>query len=186
MVVAVAPASIAAPSEVAGRASRAAWFGPAFVASVAYMDPGNFASNVAGGADFSYRLLWILLWGNGVAIIIQYLWAKLGILTGHTLSESCRRHFRRPVTVLFWLAAEAAAVALLASGLASSVVGTMAGQVVLTGFLKVRLSAFLRRLITLIPAVAVILAGVDTVRALLLSQVVLSLVLPFALVRSSS
>ncbi len=351
--------------------SRAAWLGPAFVASVAYMDPGNFATNVAGGARFGYTLLWVLLASNAMAILIQYLSAKLGIVTGRTLPENCRHRFHPAVTAILWLAAEAGALAtdlaevlggalglhlllglpfwagalltgaavflllalegaghrqlevvimafvaaiglaffveiflaqpawgqvtqgllrptlsadsayvaaamlgatvmphvvylhsalvlprrgpadtartaihlrleladilaamngawlvnsaililaaatffrrglevssleqahalltpllgplagaafglaLLASGLASSVVGTMAGQVILAGFLGRRLSPFLRRLVTLLPAVAILTAGVDTLQALVLSQVVLSLVLPFALI----
>ncbi len=87
------------------------WLGPAFVASVAYMDPGNFATNVAGGASFGYRLLWVLLWSNLMAILIQFLAAKLGIVTGRSLPENCRLHFRRPVAALLWVGAEAAAVA---------------------------------------------------------------------------
>lgn len=354
------------------RLARAmAWMGPAFVASIAYMDPGNFATNIAGGAAFDYRLLWVLLWSNAMAIVIQYLSAKLGIVTGRTLPENCRDRFPRPVTIILWLAAEAAALAtdlaevlggalalhllfgfplwlgavvtgaavfailaleragfrkleagiaafvaliglayavelilvrpewsavaagviwptldaesayvavgmlgatvmphvvylhsalvlprrlltgadqverhlrneltdiilamngawlinssmiilaagtffrhgiavdsleqayrtltplmgtaaawvfglaLLASGLASSVVGTMAGQVILGGFLQLRISIFLRRLLTLFPALAVTLAGIDPLAALILSQVVLSFTLPFALV----
>ena len=62
------------------------YFGPAFVASVAYIDPGNFATNILGGSQFGYRLLWVLLWSNAMAIVIQYLSAKLGIVTGHNAS----------------------------------------------------------------------------------------------------
>ena len=87
------------------------YFGPAFVASVAYIDPGNFATNILGGTQFGYRLLWVLLWSNAMAILIQYLAAKLGIVTGLTLPQNCRLHFRRSTTILLWLAAEIAAVA---------------------------------------------------------------------------
>src|ERR1700679_3911308 len=88
------------------------WYlGPAFVASVAYMDPGNFATNIEGGARFGYSLLWVLLWSNAMAILVQYLAAKLGIATGHTLPEHCRLLFPRPVTVGLWIAAEIAAMA---------------------------------------------------------------------------
>jgi manganese transport protein len=66
------------------------YFGPAFVASVAYIDPGNFATNIQGGTQFGYRLLWVLLWSNAMAILIQYLSAKLGIVTGLTLPQNCR------------------------------------------------------------------------------------------------
>ena len=88
-----------------------AYFGPAFVASVAYIDPGNFATNILGGTQFGYRLLWVLLWSNAMAMLIQYLSAKLGIVTGLTLPQNCRKYFSRPTTFGLWIAAEIAAVA---------------------------------------------------------------------------
>ena len=87
------------------------YFGPAFVASVAYIDPGNFATNIEGGSRFGYRLLWVLLVSNAMAILIQYLSAKLGIVTGQTLPQSCRSHFARPTTIFLWVCAEVAAIA---------------------------------------------------------------------------
>jgi len=87
------------------------YFGPAFVASVAYIDPGNFATNILGGTQFGYRLLWVLLWSNAMAILIQYLSAKLGIVTGLTLPQNCRKHFSRGTTLSLWAAAEIAAIA---------------------------------------------------------------------------
>ncbi|RXH58802.1 Nramp family divalent metal transporter [Granulicella sibirica] len=87
------------------------YFGPAFVASVAYIDPGNFATNIEGGSRFGYRLLWVLLWSNAMAILIQYLSAKLGIVTGLTLPQNCRKHFSRTTVISLWLAAEIAAIA---------------------------------------------------------------------------
>jgi manganese transport protein len=361
----------AAKTEALKRPREAWWFvGPAFVASVAYMDPGNFATNIEGGARFGYQLLWVLLWSNAMAILVQYLAAKLGIATGKTLPENCRAEFSRPVTIGLWLAAEIAAmatdlaeflgaalgfyllfgirmlpaailtgvvvmlilmfeqagfqwlervimafvaviglayayevflskphwaaigqgiivphvqsssiyiavsmlgatvmphviylhsalvlprripidrdehhhrkmelvdvllamngawlintamlimsaavffghhlsvysieaahhtlmpllgrfagiafaVALLASGLSSSSVGTMAGQVILQGFLNVRISIFLRRVVTMIPAIVVIAWGLDPLKTLVLSQAVLSFCLPFAMI----
>ncbi len=350
--------------------SRWWYFGPAFVASVAYMDPGNFATNIEAGSRFGYDLLWVLLWSNAMAILVQYLSAKLGIATGRTLPECCRANFSRPVTLGLWVAGEIAAmatdlaeflgaalgfyllfhmpllpaalvtgvcvflillveqygfrhleleimllvgvigvayaievllvhpawgaiargtviptvssssiyvavgmlgatvmphvvylhsalvqprresrdethswhrkmaaldvlvamngawlvnsamvvmaaaaffghglnvesirqahstlepllgrlaagafaIALLASGLSSSTVGTMAGQVIISGFLNVRFSIFLRRLLTMIPSLVVIALGLDPLKILILSQVVLSFCLPFALV----
>ena len=347
------------------------WYlGPAFVASVAYMDPGNFATNIDAGARFGYELLWVLLWSNATAILVQYLAAKLGIATGRTLPENCRAEFSRSSTIVLWVAAEIAAmatdlaeflgaalgfyllfgipmlpaavvtgicviailaieqlgfqwlervimvfvgvigisyaiemfltkpnwrpivthtlvpalhsgsiylavsmlgatvmphviylhsalvlprreaqdreehhhrkmelldvllamngawlinsamvvmaaavffggaigvysieaahatlipllgkfagmafaVALLCSGLSSATVGTMAGQVILQGFLQLRISIFLRRMITMIPAVAVIAYGLDPLKTLVLSQAVLSFCLPFAMI----
>jgi manganese transport protein len=87
------------------------YFGPAFVASVAYIDPGNFSTNILGGSQFGYRMLWVLLWSNVMAILIQYLAAKLGIVTGKTLPQNCREHFSRKTSVALWLCAEVAAVA---------------------------------------------------------------------------
>jgi manganese transport protein len=103
------------PARPAGLFARgkvvAAHFGPAFVASIAYIDPGNFATNFTAGARFGYQLLWVLLWSNAMAILIQYMAAKLGIATGRTLPENCRDHFRRPVVYLLWVAAEVGALA---------------------------------------------------------------------------
>src|SRR5436305_2933868 len=87
------------------------YFGPAFVASIAYIDPGNFATNIQGGSRFGYRLLWVLLWSNAMAILIQYLSAKLGIVTGLTLPQNCKKHFSRPMTLFLWVAAEVSAIA---------------------------------------------------------------------------
>jgi manganese transport protein len=332
------------------------YFGPAFVASVAYIDPGNFASNFEGGARFGYTLLWVLLWSNAMAILIQYLSAKLGIATGKTLPQNCRAYFSPKVNFGLWIAAELAALAtdlaeflgaalgfylllhiplfpaalitavvvflmlavelygfrrleqlimvfvfaiaacyafemflvhpdwgavahgvlvpkinsdsiyiavsmlgatvmphviylhsalvqhrvkedalsdhpekwvltnsamivmaaavfynkgvnftfdeahltlhpllpavsgtafalaLLFSGLSSSTVGTMAGQVIIEGFLDIKFSVFLRRLLTIIPALVVIALRLDALKILLLSQVVLSFAIPFALI----
>jgi manganese transport protein len=344
--------------------------GPAFVASVAYVDPGNFATNIEGGARFQYDLLWVLLWSNLMAILVQTLSAKLGIVTGCSLPRNCRNQFPRPVNIGLWIMGEISAlatdlaeflgaaigfallfgwplfpaalltgvtvflilaverlgfrrleyvimafvgviscaylielamvrpnigavvrhmivptisadsiyvavgmlgatvmphvvylhsalvlprraemghkdharhflmerievlvamniawvinsamvimsaavfyahgaqvgslqeahatlkplvgdlssvlfgVALLASGLSSSAVGTLAGQVILEGFLDVRMSIFLRRLLTMIPALVVIAIGLDPLRILVLSQVCLSFTLPFAI-----
>lgn len=85
--------------------------GPAFVASIAYIDPGNFAANFDAGARFGYQLLWVLLWSNAMAILIQYLSAKLGIATGQSLPQNCRTHFSRRTAIWLWVAAEISALA---------------------------------------------------------------------------
>ncbi|HEY3987730.1 MAG TPA: Nramp family divalent metal transporter [Acidobacteriaceae bacterium] len=95
----------------AGRRKLWYYFGPAFVASIAYIDPGNFATNFEGGTRFGYQLLWVLLWSNAMAILIQYLSAKLGIATGRTLPENCRIHFSHGMTIFLWVAAEISALA---------------------------------------------------------------------------
>ena len=88
-----------------------AMFGPAFVASVAYVDPGNFATNIQGGAKFGYLLLWVVLAANLMAMLIQYLSAKLGVVTDRNLPELCRDHYPRPVAWGLWIQAEAMAMA---------------------------------------------------------------------------
>ena len=75
------------------------FLGPAFIASVAYVDPGNFATNMAGGAKFGYLLLWVVLVANLMAMLIQSMSAKLGIATGMNLPEVCRERFSRRVDV---------------------------------------------------------------------------------------
>jgi manganese transport protein len=85
--------------------------GPAFVASVAYLDPGNFATNLAAGSRFGYRLLWAVLAANLMAILVQLLSARLGIATGRNLAELCRERFPRPVVLGLWIQAELVAMA---------------------------------------------------------------------------
>jgi manganese transport protein len=87
------------------------FLGPAFIAAIAYVDPGNFATNMAGGSQFGYMLLWVVLLANLMAMLVQAMSAKLGIATGRSLPENCREHFPRRVVVLLWLQAEAIAMA---------------------------------------------------------------------------
>src|SRR5205814_2720244 len=95
-----------------GRVSgRLMLLGPAFVAAVAYVDPGNFATNITGGARHGYLLLWVVLSANLMAMLIQSLSAKIGIATGQNLPEVCRDRFPRPVTVGLWVQAELIAMA---------------------------------------------------------------------------
>jgi manganese transport protein len=87
------------------------FLGPAFIASVAYVDPGNFATNIQGGAQFGYMLVWVIVVSNLMAMLIQTLSAKLGIATGMNLAEHCRAHFPRPVTYAMWALMELVAMA---------------------------------------------------------------------------
>src|SRR5258707_5596436 len=108
--------SIAAARDVlAGRRSglsaRLAFVGPAVVASIAYIDPGNFATNVQAGAKYGYELLWVVLAANLIAMLFQALSAKLGIVTGRNLAEMCRDEFPRPVVWAMWIVSEIAAMA---------------------------------------------------------------------------
>jgi manganese transport protein len=88
-----------------------AFAGPAVVASIAYMDPGNFATNIQAGAKYGYGLLWVVLLANVIAMLFQGLSAKLGIVTGKNLAEMCRDHFPRPVVWGMWGVSEIAAMA---------------------------------------------------------------------------
>jgi manganese transport protein len=87
------------------------FLGPAFIASVAYVDPGNFATNIEGGARFGYTLVWVIVASDLFAMLIQLLSAKLGIATGLNLAELCRDRFPRPVVLTMWVIMEIAAMA---------------------------------------------------------------------------
>lgn len=89
----------------------APWLGPAFIASIAYMDPGNFATNIQGGAQFGYLLIWVILLSNIMAMLIQGLSAKLGIATGQNLPQVVRATSPKWLTIFLWLVAEAVAMA---------------------------------------------------------------------------
>jgi manganese transport protein len=119
------PVEAALPGEAAvARAARASlegrtrgvpriwpFLGPAFIAAVAYIDPGNFATNIAGGAKFGYLLLWVVLGANLIAMVVQTQSAKLGIATGKNLAEACRDTFSRRTSIGLWLQAEIVAAA---------------------------------------------------------------------------
>lgn len=96
-----------------GRGWRGIWpfLGPGFVASVAYIDPGNFATNMASGGGYGYLLLWVVVTANLMAALIQTMSAKLGVATGRNLAELCRERFGSPVRVLLWIQAELVAMA---------------------------------------------------------------------------
>jgi len=85
--------------------------GPAFICSIAYIDPGNFATNIQAGAKYNYSLLWVVLLANIVAMLFQGLSARLGIVTNRNLAELCREHFPRPTVWAMWVVSEAAAMA---------------------------------------------------------------------------
>jgi manganese transport protein len=94
-----------------GLARLMPFLGPAFIASIAYMDPGNFATNIQGGAQFGYLLLWVIFASNLMAMLIQSMSAKLGIATGMNLAEVCRVFFPRPVVIGMWGVSEIVAMA---------------------------------------------------------------------------
>ena len=87
------------------------YLGPAFIISVAYIDPGNFATNISGGSRFNYSLIWVILWSNLIAIFLQTMSAKLGIATGKNLPEMCAQAFGKTANRFFWAIAEIGAMA---------------------------------------------------------------------------
>src|SRR5260370_5789922 len=87
------------------------FMGPAFIACVAYIDPGNYATNIQGGSVFGYNLLWVIVLANLMAMLLQTMSAKLGLATGHNLAELCRLQFPKPVAYAMWVASEIAAMA---------------------------------------------------------------------------
>src|SRR3954469_23199997 len=106
-----------------------AFLGPAYLVSVGYMDPGNWATDLEGGAKFGYALLWVLLMSNMMAVLLQTLSARLGVVTGHDLAQACRAEYSPPVNFVLWLLAE---VAIAATDLAE-VLGTIIALKLLFG-----------------------------------------------------
>src|SRR5947208_11800362 len=85
-----------------------AYLGPAYLISVGYMDPGNWATDLEGGARFGYTLIWVLLMSNLMAVLLQTLSARLGIVTGRDLAQACREHYPTPVAFTLWVLCEIA------------------------------------------------------------------------------
>jgi manganese transport protein len=106
-----------------------AFVGPAYLVSVGYMDPGNWATDIEGGARFGYMLIWVLLMSNIMALVLQTLCARLGIVTGLDLAQGCRREYSRPLNLFLWVLAE---IAIAATDLAE-VLGTIVGLKLLFG-----------------------------------------------------
>lgn len=143
--------SVAIPKNV-GRLKRLlAFSGPAYLVSVGYMDPGNWATDLEGGARFGYTLIWVLLMSNLMAVLLQTLAARLGIVTGRDLAQACRENYPKPVGIVLWLMGE---VAIAACDLAE-VLGTAIG---------------LNLLFHIPLLVGVIITGFDTMLFLLIQQ----------------
>ncbi|MCB0945228.1 MAG: Nramp family divalent metal transporter, partial [Mycobacterium sp.] len=96
-----------------GTPRTAGWtlLGPAFVAAIAYVDPGNVAANISAGSQFGFLLVWVIVAANAMAGLMQYLSAKLGLVTGRTLPEAVRDHTRTPTRIGYWVQAELVAIA---------------------------------------------------------------------------
>lgn len=104
-------ASVAVPQNGSWFAKLFAFMGPGYMVSVGYMDPGNWATDIAGGAQFGYTLLFVIMLSNLMAILLQALAARLGIASGRDLAQACRAHYPRPVSYLLWFACELAIIA---------------------------------------------------------------------------
>jgi manganese transport protein len=134
-----------------GMGAYLAFVGPAIVASIAYIDPGNFATNIQAGAKYGYGLLWVVLLANMIAMLFQALSAKLGIVTGRNLAEMCRDRFPRPVVWAMWVISEIAAMATDLAEFLGGAIGLsllfglplLAGMV-LTGFIVYGIQMFER------------------------------------------
>jgi len=100
-----------------------AFAGPAYLVSVGYMDPGNWATDLEGGARFGYQLLWVIVMSNMMAILLQTLSARLGIVTGRDLAQACREEYPKPIGLILWVMCE---IAIAACDLAE-VLGTAIG-----------------------------------------------------------
>ncbi|HZP83466.1 MAG TPA: Nramp family divalent metal transporter, partial [Chthonomonadaceae bacterium] len=88
-----------------------AFAGPGYMVSVGYMDPGNWATDLAGGSKFGYKLLWVILASNLMAILLQTLCARLGLVTGRDLAQACRDYYKKPAAIALWLLCEVAIIA---------------------------------------------------------------------------
>ena len=103
--------------------------GPAFMVSVGYMDPGNWATDLAGGAQFGYKLIWVILLANLMAILFQTLSARLGIVSGRDLAQACRDHYPKKINFILWILTE---ISIAATDLAE-VIGSAVGLYLLFG-----------------------------------------------------
>ncbi len=156
-----------------------AYLGPAYLVSVGYMDPGNWATDLEGGARFGYALIWVLLMSNLMAVLLQTLAARLGVVTGHDLAQACRAESSRPVNAVLWVLAE---IAIAATDLAE-VLGTIIalkllfGLPLLWGCLVTAFDTFLLLAIQRLgmrKMEAFILALVATIGACFLIQIVMA------------
>src|SRR5438309_252447 len=143
------------------------FLGPAFIACVAYIDPGNFATNIAGGSKYGYTLVWVIVASNLMAMLIQTLSAKLGIATGRNLPEVSREQFSRRTSVLLWVQAEAIAMATDLAEFLGAAIGihlltglALFPSAVASGFAAFAILGLLRFGARLLEAVIAVLVGV--------------------------
>jgi manganese transport protein len=115
--------SVGVPKGITSWKRLIAFLGPAYLVSVGYMDPGNWATDIEGGARFGYTFVWVLVLSNAMAILLQILSARLGIVSGHDLAQACREHYPKPVSIALWILCE---IAIAACDLAE-IIGTAVG-----------------------------------------------------------
>jgi manganese transport protein len=115
--------SVVIPQRQGGLRRLLAFAGPAYLVSVGYMDPGNWATDIAAGSRYGYALLWVLLMSNAMAVLLQGLSARLGMVAGQDLAQACRRRYARPVNIVLWLLCEAAIAACDLAEVVGSAVG---------------------------------------------------------------
>lgn len=127
------------------RKIRLTLLGPAFIAAIGYIDPGNFATNIQAGATFGYKLLWVVVWANIMAMLIQLLSAKLGIATGKNLAEHIRDKFPKPMVWIYWIQAEIIAMATDLAEFIGAAIGfqILLGISLLTGAILTGIATFL-------------------------------------------
>jgi manganese transport protein len=169
------------------------YLGPAFIVSVAYIDPGNFATNISGGSIFNYNLVWVILWSNLMAIFLQIMSAKLGIATGKNLTQMCKEAFSKRLNWLFYIVATIAAMATTMAEFLGGVLGfyllfgiPLSYSVILTAivtFAIIYLQRFGQRTVEIIITVMVaVICGAYTVELFLAKpdwqQVALHTILP--------
>ncbi len=156
-----------------------AFAGPGFLVSVGYMDPGNWATDLAGGSRFGYQLLWVILASNLMAILLQTLCARLGLVTGKDLAQACRDYYKKPVAIALWILCE---VAIIACDLAEVIGSAVALQllfkiplifgVLLTGFDVLAIFALTKKGFRMLEAV--VLTLVVTVAGCFLLEMLVS------------
>lgn len=115
--------SVSVPENASFWRKMMAFAGPGFLVSVGYMDPGNWATDLAGGARYGYALLWVILVSNLMAILLQHLCVKLGVVTGRDLAQACRDHYSKPMVWFLWVLCEAAIAACDLAEVVGSAIG---------------------------------------------------------------
>jgi manganese transport protein len=169
------------------------FLGPAFIVSVAYIDPGNFATNISGGSIFNYSLIWVILWSNLMAIFLQIMSAKLGIATNHNLTQMCKKAFSKKINWFFYIVATLAAMATTMAEFLGGVLGfyllfgiPLSYSVILTAiitFMIIYLQKYGQRIVEIVITILVaVICGAYTIELFLAhpnwSQVALHTLMP--------